>query len=110
MFEEVDPAGYDAWLTERAATLDLIDEEDVYEPDRNVTDAEFAAWAAELDACAALEADAVIHAAESQPVTPQLVARLAQIDPASLDDDDRVGLAVAWSRVRNYVDAMLGRT
>src|SRR4051812_1851174 len=102
MFEEVDPADYDAWLTERAAALDLVDEEDVHEPDHDVTDAEFAAWAAELDGCAAPDADAVIRAAESQPVTPQLVARLAQIDVASLDDDGRVGLAVAWSRVRNY--------
>src|SRR4051794_27255844 len=108
MFEEVDPAGDDAWLTECAAALDLIDESDIYEPAPEVTDAEFAAWSAELEGWSLPEADAVIRAGESEPVTPQLVAQLAQIDAASLDDDARVGLAVCWSRVANYVAAMLG--
>src|SRR3954453_14768849 len=52
----------------------------------------------------------VIAAGERGDVTPALVSRLAAIDPAGLDDDARVGLAVCWSRVRNYADAMVGRT
>src|SRR3954452_8163008 len=112
MFDQEDPAEYDAWLDERAATLDLIDESELLVPSPVVTDAEFAAWAAELDGSAVVSPTAVevIAAGERDGVTPALVARLAGIDPASLDDDARVGLAVCWSRVRNYADAMVGRT
>jgi hypothetical protein len=49
MFEEEDPAGYDAWLAERAAALDLVDEQDIYEPIPQPTDAELAEWLAEVD-------------------------------------------------------------
>src|SRR4051794_8209358 len=111
MFDQVDPAGYDAWLEERAAALDLIDEAEMFVASPVVSDAEFAAWAAELDGAAAVPtAVEVIAAGERGDVTPALVSRLAAIDPAELDDDARVGLAVCWSRVRNYADAMVGRT
>src|SRR3954451_15319764 len=112
MFDQVDPAGYDAWLDERAATLDLIDEVDMLVPSPKIDDAEFAAWAAELDGSAVVSPTAVevIAAGERDGVTSALVARLTGIDPVSLDDDARVGLAVCWSRVRNYADAMVGRT
>lgn len=106
MFEREEP-GDDAWLEERAAALDLIDESDMYESPQ-VSDAEFAAWAAELEGHPAPPAAEVIAAAESEDVTPATIARLAAIDPVSLDDDQRIGLAVAWSRVRNYADAMAG--
>src|SRR4051794_41812926 len=52
MFDQEDPAEYDAWLDERAATLDLIDEVEMLVPSPVVTDAEFAAWAAELEGVA----------------------------------------------------------
>src|SRR3954470_18480885 len=110
MFDQEDPAGYDAWLEERAATLDLIDEGEMPGPSPVVTDAEFAAWAAELEGRAAPTAVEVIAAGERADVTPALVGQLAAIDPAELDDATRVGLAVCWSRVRNYADAMVGRT
>src|SRR4051812_36151045 len=111
MFDQVDPAGYDAWLEERAAALDLIDEAEMFVASPVVSDAEFAAWAAELDGAAAVStAVEVIGAGERGDVTPALVSRLAAIDPAELDDAARVGLAVCWSRVRNYADAMVGRT
>src|SRR5262249_37072412 len=38
-------------------------------------------------------------------VTVDLVGELASIDPALLDDDGRLGLAVAWARVENYAAA-----
>src|SRR3954464_9362899 len=110
MFDQEDPAGCDAWLDERAATLDLIDESEMLVPSPVMTDAEFAAWAAELEGRVVPAAVEVIAAGERDAVTPALVARLAVIDPATLDDEARVGLAVCWSRVRNYADAMLGRT
>jgi len=109
MFDQEDPAGYDAWLDERASALDLIDEVDMQAPTPEVTDAEFAAWAAELEGRAAPTAVEVIAAGERNDVTPALVTQLAAINPADLDDDARVGLAACWSRVRNYADAMLGR-
>src|SRR4051812_5871404 len=110
MFDQEDPGGYDAWLDERAATLDLIEESELLGPSPVVSDAEFAAWAAELDGRMAPTAVEVIAAGERGDVTPALVTRLAAIDPAELDDAARVGLAVCWSRVRNYADAMVGRT
>src|SRR4051794_2250114 len=110
MFDQEGPAGYDAWLEERAAALDLIDEAEMFVASPVVSDAEFAAWAAELDGRAVPTAVEVIAAGERAAVTPALVGRLAAIDPAELDDAARVGLAVCWSRVRNYADAMVGRT
>ena len=109
MFEEVDPVGYDAWLVERAAALDLIAEDEVYEPLPELAAAELAEWEAELSGSQLPSASEVIAAGEHEAVTPALVGRLAAIDPMSLDDDARVGLAVCWARVRNYADAMAGR-
>jgi hypothetical protein len=106
MFDQ-EEAGYDAWLEAGAAALDLIDELDMQESPQ-VSDAEFAAWAAELEGRPVPSPGEVIAAAESQDVTPASIAQLAAIDPSSLDDDERVGLASAWSRVRNYAEAMVG--
>lgn len=106
MFDQED-AGYDAWLEAGAATLDLIDELDMEEPPQ-VSDAEFAAWAAELEGGPAPSPADVIAAAETNDVSAASVSQLLAIDPRSLDDDERVGLAVAWSRVRNFADAMVG--
>ena len=107
MFDQEEDAGYDAWLEAGAAALDLIDELDMAEPPQ-VSDAEFAAWAAELEGRPAPSPAEVIAAAETQDITPGLIAQLAAIDPRSLDDDERIGFVVAWSRVRNYADAMAG--
>lgn len=109
MFDQEAP-GHDAWLEQRAQALDLIDEADMQPPSPHVGDAEFAAWAAELEGCTLPTHPEVIAAAEHSDVTPSLVAQLAAINPEDLDDDARIGLAVCWSRVRNYADAMLGRT
>ncbi|HET7531031.1 MAG TPA: DUF222 domain-containing protein [Mycobacteriales bacterium] len=106
MFDQEEWPGELAWLEERAATLDLIDELDMAEP-AQVSDAEFATWAAELEGSPVTAAE-VVAAAEAEPVTPATVARLAAIDAGELDDDGRIGLAVAWTRVRNYADAMVG--
>src|SRR4051812_7250854 len=51
--------------------------------------------------------DDVIDAAESAPVTPALIAQLAALDLASLDDGQRVAVTVGWDRVRNYAEAQL---
>src|SRR3954471_21676824 len=92
MFDQEDPAGYDAWLEERAAALDLIDEADMFVAAPVVSDAEFAAWALELDGAAVVSPSAVevIAAGERVAVTPALVGQLAAIDPAELDDAARV--------------------
>ena len=106
MFDQ-EEAGYYAWLEECAAALDLIDELEVAEPPK-VSDAEFAAWAAELEGRPLPSPAQIIASAECQDITPAAVAGLAAIDPVTLDDDERIGLAVAWSRVRNYAEAMVG--
>jgi hypothetical protein len=89
---------------------DLIDESDVItELLPVVSDEEFARWAEELDGSAAPSATDVLAAGEALPITPTLVAQLAALTPAALDDDGRVSLCVAWSRVRNYAEGMLGQ-
>src|SRR4051794_9821145 len=111
MFEqnEANPS-LDEWDDARVTALDLINECDVVvEPEPLVSDAEFASWAAELEGRVPPSAADLVAAGEVSPVTPALVAQLAEIDPAAVDEATRVGLAVCWSRVRNYADAMLGR-
>lgn len=49
----------------------------------------------------------VLAAAEHGPVTPLLAARVLGIDPATLDADGRVGLAVALARIRNAAQGRL---
>ncbi|MBV9291833.1 MAG: DUF222 domain-containing protein, partial [Frankiales bacterium] len=101
-----------AYYTDRAAHLDdvVVSEDDVdasQRPDAWVpTDDELEALiAADPAAQTGPTAAQVVAEAEHAPVTGGLVCRLAQVDPASLDADGQVGLAVAWSRVRNSADA-----
>jgi hypothetical protein len=110
MFDQGELPDEAAWLERLAAGLDLIDESDVIvEPEPRVSDAEFAEWAAELEGLTAPSPLQAVTAGVSQPITPAIVAQLAALDPASLDDETRVDFCVAWSRVRNYADAKLGR-
>jgi hypothetical protein len=51
------------------------------------------------------DAAALIAAAESAPVTVELIAALVAVDPAGLDASGRVGLAVVWARVENWAAA-----
>jgi hypothetical protein len=100
--------GEEAWLEACAAGLDLIDEWQVAEVAPRLDDAEFAEVAAELEGRVPPSPDQVVVAGENEPITPHLIAQLAAVDASSLGEDARIGLAVCWSRVRNYADAMLG--
>jgi hypothetical protein len=121
MFESSEPVGWDAWagvdtatLAADLAQLDWPTDADVDPPlaPSPVWDAADDAWLAELVAAdpeqrPAPSAAQVVAEAEHAPVTGGLVCRLSRVDPATLDADGQVGLAVAWSRVRNHADARI---
>jgi hypothetical protein len=44
----------------------------------------------------------LIGRGEAEPVTPALIAALQTVDPATVDEDLRVGLSRAWDRAANY--------
>lgn len=49
----------------------------------------------------------LLKAAETQPLTPDLVAALASIDVESLDDAGLVSATVVWTRIRNLADGQV---
>ena len=51
----------------------------------------------------------IVSHAETAPVDPEVIECLAQVDPASLDEDAALGLTVAWQRVTNYAEAQRTR-
>jgi hypothetical protein len=61
----------------------------------------------EADARPRRSPDEVVRVGAHEPVTPALVGELAELDPVDVDAGVRVGLAVAWDRVRNYATARL---
>src|SRR4051812_2310117 len=103
MFETGEPAGYGPMLDEP-----------------EMTDTEFDAMVADLIAAdpepwpeptvheRRAQADLVIAAGESGPVTGVLVDQLHRLDTTILTDKQRIGLAVAWQRVTNYAEARRG--
>src|SRR4051795_2138461 len=103
MFETGEPAGYGPLLEEP-----------------EMTDAEFDAMVADLIASdpepwpelsvqeRRAQADLVIAAGESGPITEVLIAQLNHLDTTILAEDQRIGLAVAWQRVTNYAQARRG--
>src|SRR3954453_21001410 len=111
MFDQEDPAGYDAWLEERACALDLIDESEMQVPSPAVTEAEFAAWAAELDGhsvVAPVVSDAAVCAGVAEGWTGLAGGVLARLDGVALEGltgDAAVDAAVAFDRVANRVAA-----
>lgn len=64
-------------------------------------------WADRVAADRASESAAVVTAAETESWSPALVAALAAVDLADLDDAGLVSAAVAWTRVRNLADGQV---
>src|SRR4051794_29782959 len=103
MFETGEPVGYGP----------LLDEP-------QMTDTEFDAMVTQLIASdpepwpeltveeRRAQADLVIAAGESGPITEVLIAQLNRLDTTILTEDQRIGLAVAWQRVTNYAEARRG--
>jgi hypothetical protein len=51
----------------------------------------------------------VVADAEVAPLSPALIARLARVDVAGLDDSGLVSFTVAWTRVANHASAQVAR-
>jgi len=86
-----DDPGYDAWIDELAAA-------DPEPPDPDEVQASRRVRVAEL-----------LAAGQSAPVDGVLAGQLDALDPAELDQDQRLALAAAQQRVANHVEARRGQ-
>jgi hypothetical protein len=92
----------------RAMPAPSVDGPDWPEP----TDAEIEQWWSDrIDADEfADDAGAIVRAAETEPLSPALIATLASVDVRRLDDAGLVSAAIGWTRVRNLADAQVAAT